>query len=365
MENVSLEFWWLMAIDFDRFLNWAESRFDIVKVKNNEIKVNSPFYEQQNGEKDYKCKLWCNPTGGKKERENGVFHCWRTGKKGSLVSLVMLVDKCSYEDALAILGTEDTSMAEIEAKLQAFFDKKQEQHAQDSATPGFHLPPYTFLISELSPNYHHRVAAEVYLFNRGLSIDGLYVCCGGDYKDRIVIPYYDREGNLIYFNARYIGGNKRIENERKYMGPPESSGILKSDVIYMPTWPERGAKVYYTEGEFDAKAIATTGLFAGALGGKSVFERQIELMRPYRPVISIDNDEAGRNALPVIGERLMRLGITQFQYVMPPAAKDGVKMDWNKLLEKYGPRILAAYLENHERPYDPDFSLKFKMQQLS
>lgn len=341
----------IMAIDFERFLHWAENTFDMIKVKGNEVKVNSPFYEELNGEKDYKYKLWCNPTGGKKELDNGVFHCWRTGKKGSLVSLVMLMDHCSYEDALAILGVEDTSMAEIEAKLNAFFDAKQEEQQQPQ---GLHLPPYTFLINELPPSNFHRVTAEIYLFNRSLPIDGLFVCVSGDYKDRIIIPYYNRQGALIYFNARYIGGNKRIEEERKYMGPEgESQGVLKGDVIYMPIWPEDGTTVYYTEGEFDAKAIVKTGLFAGAFGGKAMSESQIEFIRPYKPVISLDNDTAGINALPQIGDSLISKGIN-FKYVFPPKQCK----DWNQMLEKYGPRILSAYLKNNEKTYDKDYSLR-------
>ena len=34
-----------MAIDFDRFLNWAESRFPTVIVKGDEVRVDSIFEE--------------------------------------------------------------------------------------------------------------------------------------------------------------------------------------------------------------------------------------------------------------------------------------------------------------------------------
>lgn len=343
-----------MAISFERFRSWCENHFDIVKVKNNEIKVNSPFYEELHGVKDYKCKLWCNPTGGKKGLENGVFRCWRTDKKGSLISLVMLVEKCSYEDALAILGVEDTSMAEIESQLEKLLETKQEESKQK--TTDLQLPPYSFLLEELHPSNFHRVTTEVYLFNRSLPIDGLYICIAGDYKYRIIIPYYNKEGKLIYFNGRYIGHNKRIEEERKYMGP-EGHSVLKGDVIYMPTWPEKGTKVYYTEGEFDAKSIVKAGLFAGAFGGKAMSESQIELIRPYRPIICLDNDQAGLDALPIVGDALLSKGIAPVGYVLPPKQCK----DWNKLLEKYGPRILAAYLENNEHIYDAEYSLRRKI----
>ena len=78
-----------MPIDFDTFVNWAENRFDKIQVKGKEVCLNSIFAEN-----DSKFHLWCNPYGGKHERTFGVFHCWKTDRKGSLVSLVMEVDKC-------------------------------------------------------------------------------------------------------------------------------------------------------------------------------------------------------------------------------------------------------------------------------
>lgn len=352
-----------MAIDFDRFLSWAENKFSDVRTKGNEIKVNSIFYEELHGEKDSKCKLWCNPLGGKKSLDNGVFHCWRTGRKGSLVSLVMMMDNCAYDEALAILGIEDTSLAELEKKLEEFFNNKdqpQEEQTLEEKVDGLQLPPYTFFIEELSPSNFHRVTAEVYLFNRSLPIDGLMVCCSGKYRDRIIIPYYDREGKLIYYNARYIGAKRNLS---KYMGPPDGTSILKGDVIFMPRWAKHGEKVFYTEGEFDAISIAKSGLNSGALGGKNISESQVIMMKPYQPVICLDNDQAGKDALPIVGDALLKKGINQIGYVMPPPS-DVCKLDWNKMLEKYGPRILRAYLLNNEQAYDPDFSLLYKTSQI-
>lgn len=349
-----------MGISFDRFIEWAESRFEKVKIKNNEIKVNSPFYEEANGEMDRKCKLWCNPSGGKKGLENGVFHCWRTGKKGNLISLVMLVDNCSFEDAIAKLGIDDLSMAEIEAKLEKFFEEKEEQKTLEEKIVDFQLPPYTFLISDLPLGNFNRIAAANYLSKRKLSVDGLYICIADEppkykgYRNRIIIPYYNSTGKLIYYNARLM----HDENSAgKYMGPPEGTNVLKGDVIYMPKWPPAGSLVYYTEGEIDAISITKTGLFAGAFGGKAVSDTQAEYMRPYRLVLCLDNDKAGIDALPIIGDSLLRRGISFFHYVFPPS---NLK-DWNSFLQKYGEKILAAYLSQNHNIYDSETSLRFKL----
>ena len=270
-------------IDFDKFLSWAESRWDgDVIVKGNEVKVNSIFKD------DYEHKLWCNPSGGKGEFPHGVYHCWKSNEGGSLVSLVMDVDKCSFEEALHILDTGDISLLNIEKKLEDML--LQQLPVLPRVKDKIDIPEHTHLISSLPESNIYRAEAEIYLSSRHLSPTGLMVCTDGDYKNRIVIPYYDRKGNLIYFNSRYLGSSKKIP---KYLGPPKEIGIGKGDVIYMPTWPENGSKVYLAEGEFEAQSICKTELNGGAFGGKSISEEQAYLLKNDQTVLCFDNDKAG------------------------------------------------------------------------
>ena len=88
-----------MAIDFNIFRTWAEEKFKKIDVKGSEIKLNSIFADN-----DDKFHLWCSPSGGKNARPYGVYHCWKTDKKGSLISLVMEVEKCNRQSAMEILG---------------------------------------------------------------------------------------------------------------------------------------------------------------------------------------------------------------------------------------------------------------------
>ena len=334
-----------MAIDYDKFLSWAESRWhgDVV-VKGDEIKLNSPFCE------DYKHHLWCNVAGGKKDRPNGVFHCWKTEERGSLISLVMFQDGCAYEEALEILGGEDTFLVDAEAQLAAMFDGTADATVEVVESVELRLPPNTYLLTDLEPSNFYRVGAEVYMFSRKLSPKGLMVCTGGklgdiDYKNRIIIPYYDRYGDLIYFNGRYLGTSKKIP---KYLGPPKNLGVGKGDVIYFPSWPPSGVKIYLAEGEFDALTLQLTGLWSAAFGGKEISEKQVEILRNLQPVLCLDNDRAGKNSLPEIGAAMMRGGISPVRYVRPP----GEYKDWNAMLQKLGPRIIAAYIKNQEKPLD-------------
>lgn len=217
-----------MSIDFDSFVNWAEDRFngDIV-VTNNEVKLNSIFAE------DHKHHLWCNPEGGKHGREDGCYRCFYTENKGTLVGLVMLVDNCSYYEAKEILnGNASGNLGELEEKLEEFFKAKEEISLPKKSQLNF--PPFTEFIADLPHSSWGKRRAIEYLEGRKLPTDDFLYCYDGEYKNRIIIPYYDKEKNLIYWNARTIGKSKL-----RYMGPPKSIGVGKSDVLYVPQWPEK------------------------------------------------------------------------------------------------------------------------------
>lgn len=332
-----------MAVDFDRFLDWAENRFPVVQVKGDEVKLDSIFAE------DTKQHMWCNPYGGKNNRENGVFHCWKTDRYGSLVTLVMLVDKCSYEEALEILDTGDASMMQLERELDLFLHEKYYSDKEEAAEPTQEkkakFPDFTYPILELSPNNLHRVQAEVYLFNRKLSAEGLWVCTGGDYRNRIVIPYYDRSGKLIYWNGRYIGTRKDV---LRYQGPDKDEfGVGKDDVLYVPIWPEPGERIYLTEGELDALTLKLCQFRSGAFGGKNLSDAQILMLRDYMVTLCLDNDEAGRGSLPIMGDKLKAWGFGDVRYVRPPKQFK----DWNKMLETTSTKLIYAYIRTKEKPY--------------
>ncbi len=329
-----------MAVDFDAFVRWAEDRFNgEVIVKGNEVKVNSIFTE------DHKFHLYCNPYGGKYKREDGCYHCWKTGKKGTLLGLVMQVEGCTYSEAQDILAGA-TSIRVLEEKLHEFFENKQKNVTRPESK--IKLPEDTYPIEDLSPM--HRMEAENYLAKRKLPSDGLYYCTAGEYRSRIVIPYYDPTGKLIYFNARHVGSSKL-----RYMGPPKTCGVGKGDVLFALKWPEPGSKVHVTEGEFDAITLNICGFYGVACGGKNLSDKQLDMLRHYKVCLSLDTDETvveaaapGLNGLLEMGSKLLS-AFVPVTFVRPPK---GFK-DWNKMLvDLVNPAIIAEYINKCEKPFD-------------
>ena len=78
------------------------------------------------------------------------------------------------------------------------------------------MPEEAKLITNLG-NCQLRTLAENYLKSRKLPVDNLYVCSNGRYANRIIIPYYDNNKKLIYYNGRSINYNKlRISFENSF-----------------------------------------------------------------------------------------------------------------------------------------------------
>lgn len=328
-----------MAVNFDKFLKWAISRFgeDSVLAKGKEVRINTIFEKD-----DTDHHLWCSPSGGKKKRKFGVYHCFKTDQKGSLIKLVQIVDSCDREDALSTLQGW-TSIRDLEKKLEDIFGEDEPQ-APIAPKPDFALPEGCQLISDLGTNNWWYKKTEEYLNNRKIPIDGLFVCTEGRYKARIIIPYYDRTGKLIYWNGRHIGKSKC-----KYLGPPKEVGVGKEDVVYMAgKWPKAGETVYLCEGEFNAKSLKLCDLNAAACGGKNMSEKQALMLADYKIVLCLDRDKAGKQGTGKMTSMISSKGSEKLQFVIPPPGYN----DWNEMLVKLGPVMLYHYIVKNIRDLD-------------
>lgn len=332
-----------MAVNFDKFVKWAKSRFgeDNILVKGKEVRINSIF--DKNDENQH---LWCSPDGGKKKRKFGVYHCFKTDQKGSLVKLVQIVDSCDREDALVTLDGR-TSIRDLEKKLEELFQDEEPVIApppKDDLT----LPIGCDLISSLDSGNWWRKKAEEYLSGRKLPIDGLYICTEDRYKARIIIPYYDRTGKLIYWNARHIGKSKC-----KYLGPPKEVGVGKEDVVFMAgKWPKPGETIYLCEGEFNAISLKLCELNAAACGGKNMSDKQALMIADYNIVLCLDRDKAGRQGTTKMTSMISSVETIKkgekLSYVIPPIGYN----DWNEMLVKLGPVMLYHYIQKNKRQLD-------------
>jgi hypothetical protein len=107
-----------------------------------------------------------------------------------------------------------------------------------------------------------------------------YVATGGKYRNRLIIPFLDKDGQVYYWQGRHLYGE-----EPKYL----NRTVDKSEAIYNFYGIDKAKPVIVLEGPIDSmfveNGIATLGL---ELGDK--MQRQIDEMNAY---YLFDNDEAG------------------------------------------------------------------------
>jgi Toprim-like len=339
-----------MSINFDKFTKWAISRFgeDNVLVKGKEVRINSIFSKD-----DENFHLWCSPTGGKKKRKFGVYHCFKTDQKGSLLKLVQIVDSCDRDDALDVLDGK-INIRELEKKIQELLYDSPEPE-KTNVVNSLNLPLGTYLISDLGTNNWWRQKAEIYLSNRKIPIEGLYICNSSElfhgikYKNRIIIPYYDSQGKMIYWNARDMFG----KSKQKYLGPPKEIGIGKEDVIFMAgAWPPPESTIYLCEGEFNAISLKLCEFNAAACGGKNMSEKQALMLANYKIVLCLDRDKAGKEGTTKMASMISSVetvkGKEKLKFVTPPQGFN----DWNEMLVKLGEVFVHHYILKNQKNLD-------------
>lgn len=334
-------------VDYSVFLDWVKERFgeeNITYAKHgDEICVPTPFDESTRSDNRY---LWMNPSGGKSEHpENGCYRCWWTNRSGSLVTLVSQLERIPWDEAQEML-CEQVPLRELEIRVHNFFGSKPETTAKPQTNKGkIHLPPYSYEIEKMDRDDTFYLRAMVYLQKRKIPADGLYVCISGRCQNRIVLPYYDRDGDLIWWNARTMSDDTRIP---KYIKPDSDEEIQQENVLYLKEWPKRFSRLLVMEGEFDAISVNLCGLFAAACGGKSLSPSQIEALRDYTPILAFDADEAGRTALLSIGQELLLKGFKEVYFVRPPK----VYKDWNKFLQETDTTTVTAYIHRRLKVFN-------------
>jgi DNA primase len=163
------------------------------------------------------------------------WHCWVCDKRGkSIVKLFQLIS-APKEKILEVKTVTKYTSGKFEIKE---VDKKVE------------LPEEFISLSLHSNNIEYKHAIS-YLKHRQINLDDILkynigYCVSGKYSNCIVIPSYDKDGNLNYFTARNFNKNSSV----KYKNPDVSRDIIPFELFINWNLP-----IILCEGPFDALAI--------------------------------------------------------------------------------------------------------------
>nr|WP_263325695.1 DNA primase [Neobacillus sp. Marseille-Q6967] len=311
-----------------------------------------------------------------------IFHCFGCGAGGNVFSFIMELEGCSFLEAAVKLAEkanidleissvpngkgksvspEIQSMLNAHELLRKFYhhllvNTKDGQHALeyllergftresiDKFQIGYSLSSWDFVYKFLSKRDFNSEEME----KAGLIIkrekDGTYF---DRFRNRIMFPIYDRNGNTIAFSGRTLGAE-----EPKYLNSPETVIFNKSKILYnfhlaKPSIRKLQHAVLF-EGFADVIAADRAGVENGiATMGTSLTDDHISLLRQNTQSITIcyDSDKAGIEAAYRAGNLLTDKGSTTIKVALMPDGLDPDEYIKKNGAEKFRNEVMAGSL---------------------
>jgi len=261
--------------------------------------------------------------------DKGIAYCFACRKGGDIFKFYQEIEKVDFKQALKDLAektgvkleerSERVSVPKDEKErlrgcleaAQAFFvaqlkstAKAQEYIHKRQVPPeqveffGLGYAPDSFSVT-----YEHLLKAgfsrtEIVAAGLGVQKDLNDGRIYDRFRNRLMFPIFDHQGNLVAFGGRAMG-----EEDAKYVNSAEGPLYNKSAVLYGLNWAretirERKA-VVLVEGYFDLLACHKVGCtHAVAVSGTALTEQHVKLLKrsAETAVLCLDQDRAGRDA---------------------------------------------------------------------
>ena len=266
--------------------------------------------------------------------EKQIFRCFVCGTSGNVITFIEDYLKVSFTEAIKILGNN------IGLNININEEKK------DSPYKEFY-DIYKVALSYYKNNLNSKDAAKAreYLLKRnldketidyfdiGLSLNGglceslskkhdysllkkigLSNSSGNDlFRNRIMFPIKDNDGNIVGFSAR-----KYVENdEAKYINTSETEVFKKGEILYnyykAKDIIRKKHEIIICEGQMEIIRLHTIGVDnAVALMGTSFTPHHLEIIKNLKSevILNLDQDDAGKIATIAIGDLLIKNDIS-------------------------------------------------------
>lgn len=190
--------------------------------------------------------------------EKGVFKCWSCeseGTHGTIGKLFDLYGNSQLKKEYEIIRPDE--FKKVEKKVEKL-----------------RLPDSYTLFKDSNPRYPIRNQAYNYLKNRGITDEiiekyNIGFCDTGSHSGRIVIPSYNKKGELNYYIARSWDVNSRA----KYKNPKTP----KDEIIFNENLIKWNMDIYLVEGAFDSvfkpNSIPMLGKHMSSLLFETLYDR--------------------------------------------------------------------------------------------
>lgn len=266
-----------MTIRGNEFHSIIQNIFGEVKGLNvtDQLQVDCPRCAELLGYSDGKFNLEINTA-------KRLFRCWRCDSPSFSGSLKRLIRLYGSE-------TDYQLYKSYSLNFQDYYEYEDEEIEYVQV----HLPEEMVLFSQMDEeNPEHFEAYNYILLERKISRDIIFkyrlgFCTTGKYAKRIIIPSYDKNGELNYFIGRSYDPK---EKKMKYKNPP----VDKNKIIFNEGLINWDSTVFLVEGVFDAFSIIN----AIPLLGKTLSNTLYLKLQELKPdVIVLLDPDAYKNAV--------------------------------------------------------------------
>ena len=306
-----------------------------------------------------------------------TYYCFGCNKGGSIVGLVMDIEKVSFPEAMETLSKLSGIPLIYES---GFYGEKKELEKKTEEL--------TELFKRVTTSFHHILMktregekAKQYIMDRGIGIETIEHFCLGFapadrywlhkflsekgfseeflghsglfsrrfpksafFSNRLIFPIADKNGKIIAFGGRLLEGEGP-----KYLNSSDSELFKKGRTIFALDSAlqeiRRTKEVYLTEGYMDVLALYQGGIHnAVAPLGTAFTDDQAKLLHRWaeKVCIFLDNDEAGQTAVykTIVCCKRNKLNCVIVDIGVYFDQKTEIPKDPAEILQKFGPEAL-------------------------
>lgn len=224
--------------------------------------------------------------------DSGSWHCWICHASGISIKTLLFklrAPKSHIQELFSIIG-------------QTFQDKKYNPQTE------VHTLPQSFRPLSVDSDSFEFGHAWYYLNQRGITKNDVLrynigYCETGEYQKRILIPSYDKDGNLNFFSARDYSGQSKF----KYMLSPWTKNIIGFEVFI--NWNE---PVTLVESPFNSITIRNNSI---PLFGKTISDCLLDSLLKHNCSINVCLDSDAEKDSIELCEQFLNFGLTNIRFV--------------------------------------------------
>lgn len=220
---------------------------------------------------------------------NPIYHCFNCGRSGSFLQIYSTLKNITISEAKKELYdyNPDRLIQELSNKKRDKIIKEIEYEYYDYILKD--CISITDIVDDYITKQYQKQLLYFYKDRQIPSTIRIYIAFKGDYKGRFIIPIFNEDDHIVYFQARRI----RDDIELKYKNPT----LEKGSIIYNKHKFDRSMYIIVFEGLIDAMMVGSQGTSCMGSEITENFVSELIGLTDKGIIIAFDNDKTGIKSL--------------------------------------------------------------------